>query len=405
VDTLEPAAPARCPSCGGERLLAKDWEVSTKFTAVRGFVRKLEIRREVCTCADCNARVCAPMPPMPWKASQFTPELVALVVHTKFTLGVPLDRLYQDLRRQGVNLAWSSLVYLIDRAARLFDVVDGEHWKQLKAGPVLGVDGTGLDVVVPGLGETWHGYLDVFCRDDIHVYQYSPTKHADVLKEKLGRYAGTVVCDAEYRNDILFGPGIVEANCNAHPRRKLRDAEAREPVLARQAREFLDRMYAVEEEARRHGLNGAALLRLRQARTRPVAEKFRRWISETVPTLLPSNPVGKVLRYYDRHFTALTRFVDDPNLPIDNNRSERAFQVHAKLRVAAEFAGSTEGAHRWATLLGVVNTAKRLDVDVLAYLTWAIERLGTWRKIYALPAAQLTPEAYKLTCAAGATAA
>ena len=69
--------------------------------------------------------------------------------------------------------------------------------------------------------------------------------------------------------------------------------------------------------------------------------------------------------------------------------------MHAKLRVNAEFAGSPEGAHRWATLLGVVTTAKRLGVDVLAYLTWVIERLGTWKKVFNLPIAQLTPEAYK----------
>ena len=69
-----------------------------------------------------------------------------------------------------------------------------------------------------------------------------------------------------------------------------------------------------------------------------------------------------------------------------------------KLRVNAEFAGSTEGAHRWATLLGVAITAKRLGVDVLAYLTWAIERLGTWKKVFNMRAADLTPEAYKRAC-------
>ena len=66
------------------------------------------------------------------------------------------------------------------------------------------------------------------------------------------------------------------------------------------------------------------------------------------------------------------------------------------------FAGSHEGAHRWAVLLGVCTTAKRLGVDVLAYLTWAIERRGTHRGRFNLPVRETTPAAYRVAVAAGA---
>ena len=91
---------------------------------------------------------------------------------------------------------------------------------------------------------------------------------------------------------------------------------------------------------------------------------------------------------------ALTKFVSDPDLPLDNNASEREFQHHAKLRLQSLFAGSPEGAHRWATLLGVVRTAQKVGVDVLAYLTCMFERRGTHRHAFDLAAAQLTPMAY-----------
>lgn len=80
-DIETPAAPTRCAHCDSPRMLARDTEVSVKFTAVTGFVRRKEIRRAVCVCADCNRRTAAPMPPMPWKNSSFTPELVAFVVY------------------------------------------------------------------------------------------------------------------------------------------------------------------------------------------------------------------------------------------------------------------------------------------------------------------------------------
>ncbi|MBN2800319.1 MAG: transposase, partial [Deltaproteobacteria bacterium] len=69
--------------------------------------------------------------------------------------------------------------------------------------------------------------------------------------------------------------------------------------------------------------------------------------------------------------------VDNGNIPIDNNASEREFQRHAKLRYASLFAGSVEGAHRWATLLGVVSTAQKCGVDVEAYLAWVFDRRGS----------------------------
>ena len=157
-------------------MLALDTEESVKFSAVKAFVRRRVIRREVCRCATCNARVHAPLPPMPWKNSSFDPSFVAWVVYMKFVLFVPLDRIHKALLRQNANISWSALVYLIERAADLLGPIDGVHMKQLKEGGVIGLDGTSIAVVVEGLDTTWKGFLEIFCRDHLHVYPYTPTK-------------------------------------------------------------------------------------------------------------------------------------------------------------------------------------------------------------------------------------
>ena len=59
------------------------------------------------------------------------------------------------------------------------------------------------------------------------------------------------------------------------------------------------------------------------------------------------------------------------------------------------FAGSTEGAHRAAVLLGIVATCRAIGVNAEAYFAWAFTRLGTHRDLYALDAAQVTPAAFK----------
>jgi hypothetical protein len=102
-----------------------------------------------------------------------------------------------------------------------------------------------------------------------------------------------------------------------------------------------------------------------------------------------------VLLYYRRHWAALTRFLDDPELPLDNSKTEREFQLVAKLRLNCLFAGGTEGAHRAAVLLGISATCRRLKIDLQRYLTWVFERNGTHRHKYLLSAAELTPAAYK----------
>lgn len=384
-----------CPHCGGARLLARDYEVVEKLDIVKAFIRRRRITRAVRVCGQCRRTTTAPMPPMPCARSGYTIEFLAWLVVQKFVLLVPLDRIRRLLESQGVHLSEGTLVSLIERAADLLAAIDGAHWKELKAGRWMALDGTGLKTMVEGMPRTWLGNLDVFNRNALTVYQFSMTKHGDDLNNKLAGFTGTVVCDAESRHNELFASGRAEANCNAHPRRKFRDAKRDQPKLAAEGGQFLTQMYAVEKAAQKQGVTGDDLRLMRQRHTRPIVDRFKEWLERVGPTLLPSDPLAKAINYYIRHFAGLTRFIDDGDLPIDNNRSERAFQNHAKLRLNALFAGSPEGAHRWAIILGVVETAQRMGLDVLDYLCWAFERRGTWRLKFGLTAAETTPAAYK----------
>ncbi len=169
-----------------------------------------------------------------------------------------------------------------------------------------------------------------------------------------------------------------------------------QPRLAAQGKRFIQMLYELEDLARARGLEGADLVAFRRHWSRRVLHRFEQWLKGVVARTLPdTDPVGQVARYYQRHFDNLTRFVDHAEIPLDNNESEREFQRHAKLRLASLFAGSPDGGHRWATLLGVVRTAQKCGVDVQAYLTWLFERRGTHRKQFGLSAAELTPMAYR----------
>jgi transposase len=385
-----------CRHCGGKRLLKRGVLEVRKYDVIESYVRVRKIRRDYVECADCAGKTAAEMPPMPCRRSLYTCRFLAWLVVMKFVLLVPLDRIRRLLLTQGVDIAEGTLVHLIGQAADLAAPIDGEHWKQLRAGTWLAFDGTGLKCLVLGQEKAWDGYVQVFTRDELTVFQFDLTKHADRLAELVRGFVGTLLCDAESRNGAISTKERPLAFCNAHPRRKMRDAERAQPDLAAQGGRFFQAMYALEAEAHEDGLEGEALLAFRRRRIGRVLRRFRKWLDLVLARdLPPSDPVRKAAKYYINHYDELTRFLSDPAiLPLDNNASEREFQHHAKLRQQSLFAGSPEGANRWVMLLGVVRTAQKLGLDVLAYLTWMFEHRGTHRRASELVAAGLTPRAY-----------
>ncbi len=106
------------------------------------------------------------------------------------------------------------------------------------------------------------GYLECYHWADMVVFQYEPTKHGDAQKAKLARFAGTQQVDAESRYDQVFGDRISEAGCNAHGRRKFRDAE--------EGGRWVSAWFDIEEEAQDARLAGEELRSWRDDRIRPL---------------------------------------------------------------------------------------------------------------------------------------
>jgi transposase len=390
--------PDSCAACGGHALDVADVLDEEKLHVVKEHQRRRVVRRYTCRCRACGARTTLRSLPAPYERSKVTCEWLAWFVYQKFWLLTPLDRIRRDLGERGIPLAMSTLVSFIERAADLLSGIDGLHWKQLLAGRWMATDGTGFKVIVPELPVAHNGYIELYRNDELAVFQYEPTKDGDLVTAKLRPFRGTLTADAEHRfNDVFASGRVIEAGCNAHGRRKFRDAEATQPVLAAEGGAFIGAMYGEEEKAQKLGLRADALRQHRQQHIGPIVRDFQRWLDAVKPTLLPSEPLAAAVAYYKNHGDALFRFVDDPFVPIDNSPTEREFQNVAKLRLNMLFAGSTEGAHRACVLLGIIATCRALRVSAQAYLAWAFERLGTHRDVFELPLEALTPAAFKKT--------
>ena len=388
--------PNQCEHCGGTRLGLVDEVVEEKLHVVKEHQRRRRVRRPTCRCVDCGGRTTAPSLPAPYERSKVTCDWLAWFIHQKFSLLAPLDRIRRDLSERGIPLAMGTLVSFVERAADLLAPIDGLHWRKLLSSSWMATDGTGIKVLVRGLPAAHDGYVELYRNAECAVFQYAAHKGSEDVAEKLAPFRGTLTADAEHRFNAVYATGrVIEAGCNAHGRRKFRDAEHTQPVLAKEGGAFIAAMYVAEEMAQSEGLEGAALVAHRRAHIKPITGDFAKWLAAVQPTLLPSDPLATAVAYYRNHWSALTRFIDDAQLPIDNSPTERELQNFAKLRLNMLFAGSTEGAHRACVLLGIVATCRAIGVPVQAYLAWAFERLGTHRDTFGLALEQITPAAFK----------
>lgn len=397
LPTIEdpPVRPDVCGRCGGSRLSNKD-TTETPFTDyVRGYVRRRVVPRIRCRCADCGANTLPAAPIACLPRTHFTADFVAFLLYSKLVLHLPWERIRADLRQQGFDLASSTLNSLVQRALGLFTRVANALWDQLMIASYLHSDATGLDVVTPTQEHVHHGQIFFFGWGKRAVFRYRADKEGPTFKQMVGTFQGTLILDASStHNAALELPGVVEAGCNAHGLRKFRDAIEADPVLATEGERWIAAMFDKDREGRDKGLTGDALLAWRQAEIAPLAADFKRWIALVHPTTDPKTPLREATNYYANHWRPLTRFLRDPNLPMENNFAERGLRGLAVGRSNWIYAGNAQAARHLAAGFSVVYTAQLEGVDVLPYLSWALTRLVACGDDRAL-AARLTPAAYK----------
>lgn len=89
--------------------------------------------------------------------------------------------------------------------------------------------------------------------------------------------------------------------------------------------------------------------------------------------------IAKACRYGLKLWPALTRFLGDGRLEIDNNIAERAIRGIAIGRRNWLFAGSPAGGQRAAAIYTVIETCKANGVDPQAYIADITARIaGDW---------------------------
>ena len=190
---------------------------------------------------------------------------------------------------------------------------------------------------------------------------------------------GKLLVDGYQGYDGVIVPGgRVRAGCIAHSRRKFFEALSSAPEAARKAMDYVLEIYKVERAALDAGLLGTPQhLAMRQARSKPVMEEFKAWLEAEQPRHPPKSVIGSAISYALGQWDALTLFLTDPHLPVDNNASENALRVAALGRTNFLFVGNDTAGEHLAGLYSLVMTCEANGVNPIAYLADVLMRVQT----------------------------
>ena len=133
-------------------------------------------------------------------------------------------------------------------------------------------------------------------------------------------------------------------------------------------------LYGIEEQIR--GKPAELRCSIRQDRARPLLNDLRQWMEKTLRSLSAKSETANAIRYALSHWRALTRYVDNGLLEIDNSAAERALRAVAIGRKNYLFMGSDSGGQRAASLYSLIGTAKLSGIDPAFYLRTVLEKIA-----------------------------
>jgi len=392
-----PEEQRHCPHCP-ETLRHIGEEVNERLEYVPASLTVIE---EVChkyACPQGCTVVTAQKPFAPIEKGLPGPGLLAHVTVSKYGDHLPLARQVGMFRRQGVELARSTMCDWMRRGGELLKPLYQLMKQRTLSSKAVQTDDTPVAVLDPELSHTRKGRIWSYVGDATNpytVYDYTPTREGNGPAEFLGDFAGYLQADAYRGYDALFVDeqrDLTEVGCWAHARRKFYEAQSSDLMRSMVMMAYVRLLYDVEREAKDRKLTGETRRALRQEKSLPVLADIEAYLRHEQPHVLPKSPIAEAIGYTLNNWPALLRYCEDGDLEIDNNGAERSLRGIAVGRKNWMFYGSDNGGHTAAILTSLTATCKRLHIDPFAYLRDVFERIS------AHPAsrlAELLPDQWK----------
>lgn len=366
----------RCDLCGGCLEASEGFfEESEEIEHIeRRFVITTHRRQKYkCQCGSCIKA--APGPLKLFDGARYSVGFAVHVAIAKYADHLPLERQVRGMLRDGLVIDSQTLWDQINVLAKYLEPA----WERLKkyvlSQAVIGVDETHWKLMGEkgkkkgGKGKRWQAWA-ICCPSAVH-YTIADSRSAETAKNVLEEFHGVALTDgyAAYEAVKKQGGKFTLAHCWAHVRRKFVEVEDHHPGRCAEALDLIGQLYEVEREAKEKPPD--EVLALRKERSKKIILRVQKWALETES--LPESSLGKAIAYMASLWEGLCVFLNDPNVSLDNNGTERALRGVVLGRKNHFGSRSVRGTEVAAILYSLIESAKLAGVGPHTYLKTAID--------------------------------
>jgi len=394
-----------CSHCG-ECMCTFDWvEHETVERVPARFVVHVERREKIaCKNEDCTGeavtaeRVCAAGLPTRVGAS-----VLANLVESKCDDSLPIYRLRDGYARLGFDVPLNTLyrywTYALDLLVPVAEVTLGVVLDD----DIVCIDDTGMPVLDDSRAAgKFRGHLWAFKgnTNQMVAFQFTETWEATEVQPWIEAITGMIQVDdyKGYSATVESGklvPDDRRLGCAMHVRRRFYEAFELGDKRAAPAIDYIRRIYEVEAEAKKLGLDANGRLALRKEKSLPLLEGLFAWIVDIEPTLGKTSKLAEAVRYALNQRPFIDRCFTDGRFEIDNGEIERVLKKPCVGRKNYLHAGSVAGAKRLAAAYTLVLSCKGLGINVNDYLVDVITKLAAGWPLRRIR--ELVPDAWAAT--------
>ena len=310
----------------------------------------------------------------------YGPGLHAHVAVAKCADSLPFYRVARSLERAGMPLARSTVCTLFHRTALVLRPIWDKLFELARRDRYLHADETTLPVQAQDKCAT--GWIWGLMTANVIVFAFANSRSAKVATELLSDSVGYLTVDgySGYNANEASAKGRTRVGCWAHARRKFHAALASNPA-AQEVLEMIVELYLIERRVTIKGLRGTCEhAKIREQESAEIVRRIEAWVDEEKPKHSPRSMMGKAITYARNQRVRLSRFLEDPKLPLDNNYAERSLRIIAMGRKNFLFAGNEAGAENLAIVQSIVSTCQLHGINPYEYIRDVITRIGSHKR-------------------------
>lgn len=377
-----------CPKCGkGKLYLFKDPArliriVAQPICAATGY----ELQR--LRCVLCGALFTAPAPAEAG-VNKYHSSVGTMLAIMRYGVGLPMYRMDKWQNYFGIPLPAGTQWQLMNAACEPIEGVHEELIKAAAQGSLVHNDDTTMwvqqlarEIADSGATEEKSKRTGIFTTGIVSLTGdrqialfFTGQKHAgENLTDLLGRRSPDLgkplqMCDALSRNESKTVATTL-CNCILHGRRNVVDIAENFPQECGKVIDTLAEVYRIDGRARKEKLCNAQRLALHQEHSRPLMDNLHAWMKEQFDRrkVEPNSSLGGAIAYMIKFWIPLTRFLEVPGAPLDNNIVERALKMAILHRKNSLRYKTSRGAKVGDIFMSLIQTCQLNRVNPFEYL-------------------------------------